>query len=263
MNLPINANTQIIKDKMIEFLKEKSYDIGLDIYKIILKEIDKTKFIEMLPLILSNKKISSEIKALTMKNLYNIIKKEESNEEKIKIFRTFKLFIDWVKLPDILLKYLISYLKNEENNMNKELKDEIIYLLGIYFSIPKIKQEKLLNDILEIFGKKELFQHIKKYVETVKKNNDIFYLFSCLNYRHFSLNNTSEEEILKIPKEDLVNYIKQNSKEINIFLFEENLAYMETYFSFCNFSPKRDQILRKLFFNGNKNAVNNLRLICC
>ena len=37
---------------------------------------------------------------------------------------------------------------------------------------------------------------------------------------------------------------------------------MEQYFKLEEFSPKRDQIIRKLFFNGDKNAVNNLRLIC-
>ena len=74
-----------------------------------------------------------------MKNLYNIIKKDESNENKIIIFKKFKLFIDWIKLPDILLKYLLSYLK-KENNEKEELNKEIIYFLGIYFSVPKIKQ---------------------------------------------------------------------------------------------------------------------------
>ena len=262
LNLPLNSNNQLIIDKMIEFLIEKNYDIGLDIFKIIIKNIDKQKFIEIFPLIFSNKKISSEIKTLTMKNLYNIIKKDESNENKIIIFKKFKLFIDWIKLPDILLKYLLSYLK-KENNEKEELNKEIIYFLGIYFSIPKIKQEKFLDDIISIFEKKELYEHIKKYVETVKLKNEIFYLFSCLNYTDFSLNTIDEEEILKIPKEYLIDEIKNNSKELNKALLEINISYMESYFNFCNFSPKRDQILRKLFSNDDKNAVNNLRLICC
>ena len=84
-----------------------------------------------------------------------------------------------------------------------------------------------------------------------------------MNYTEFSLNNKKEEEILKIPKEFLVNYIINNLKELNKVQLETNISYMESYFNLCNFSPKRDQILRKLFFNDNTNAMNNLKLICC
>ena len=47
---------------MIEFLIENNYDIDLDIFKIILKNIDKQKIIEIFLFIFSNKTISSEIK---------------------------------------------------------------------------------------------------------------------------------------------------------------------------------------------------------
>ena len=262
LNLPFNDSIHTIIEKMIEFLIEKKYDIGGDIFKKILKEINQKKFIEILPCILSNKNISNEIKSLTLKDLYTLIKKNESNENKLMIFKKFKLFIDWIKLPDIFLKYFISYLKKEKNE-KEELNKEIIYFLGIYFSISKVKQEKFLDDLINIFEEKELFLYLKKHVETIKKKNEIFYLFSCLNYTEFSLNNKKEEEILKIPKEFLVNYIINNLKELNKVQLETNISYMESYFNFCNFSPKRDQILRKLFFNDNTNAVNNLKLICC
>ena len=161
---------------MIEFLIEKKYDIGVDIFKKILKEINQKKFIEILPCILSNKNISNEIKSLTLKDLYTLIKKNESNENKLMIFKKFKLFIDWIKLPDIFLKYFISYFKKEKNE-KEELNKEIIYFLGIYFSISKVKQEKFLDDLINIFEEKELFLYLKKHVETIKKKMKFFIYF--------------------------------------------------------------------------------------
>ena len=93
LNLPFNDSIHTIIEKMIEFLIEKKYDIGGDIFKKILKEINQKKFIEILPCILSNKNISNEIKSLTLKDLYTLIKKNESNENKLMIFKKFKLLI--------------------------------------------------------------------------------------------------------------------------------------------------------------------------
>ena len=153
-------------------------------------------------------------------------------------------------------------MKNDENETSESNK-EIIFFLGIYFSISKPRQEKYFNEIIPLFEKKNLFEHIKKYAKSVTSKNQIFYLFSSLNYTQFSLNNDNEEEILNVPRDYLINYIKENIKGINNANLEQNIFYMEEYYQFSKFSPKRDQILRKLFFIGDKNAVNNLRLICC
>lgn len=261
LDLPSHANYQAIIDKMIELLIEKNFNIGIKIFKKILKTLNKVEFIELSSKILSISNISYNIKNITLKALYNIIIKDKSKENKIKIFKSFKFFIDKIKIPDILLTYLISYLKSE-NNDNDAINKEIIFFLGIYFSITKSSQEKFLKEITLIYEKNEIYQFIIKNVKSITNQNHIFYLFSNLYYYNSPLDEKNEEKILRLPKEYLIDFIKLNFKEVVTANFESNIIYMEDFFKFGIFSPKRDEILRKLFFNGDKNAVNNLRLIC-
>lgn len=261
LDLPSHANYQIIIDTMVELLIEKNYDIGVKIFKKIIKALDRDKLIELSSRILSNNNISYNIKNFALKFLYNILKYDKSHEHKLKIVTFFKFFVDNIKIPDILLENLISNLKIEQND-NDIINKEIIFFLGIYFSLSKSKQDKYLTEIIKIYENKEIYQFIIKHVKSLTKQNHIFYLFSNLYYYNFPLNETNEEKILQFPKKYLINFIKLNFKESSNANFEQNIAYMEEYFKFESFSPKRDQILRKLFFNGDKNSVNNLRLIC-
>ena len=261
LDLPSHANYKMIIDKMVELLIEKNYDIGVNIFKRIIKELDMDKLIELSSQILSNNKIPYNIKNLALKFMYNSLKNVKSKEDKLKIITLFKYFVDKIKIPDILLKYLISYLKREQNE-NDIINKEIIFILGIYFSLPKPQQDKFLNEIIKIYENNEIYKFIIMHVKSVTKQNHIFYLFSNLYYYNFPLNETNEEKILQFPKKNLINFIKVNFNESLDSKLEQNIAYMEQYFKFESFSPKRDQILRKLFFNGDKNAINNLRLIC-
>ena len=261
LDLPSHANYKMIIDKMVELLIEKNYDIGVNIFKRIIKELDMDKLIELSSQILSNNKIPYNIKNLALKFMYNSLKNVKSKEDKLKIITLFKYFVDKIKIPDILLKYLISYLKREQNE-NDIINKEIIFILCIYFSIPKPHKDKFLNEIIKIYENNEIYKFIIMHVKSVTKQNHIFYLFSNLYYYNFPLNETNEEKILQFPKKNLINFIKVNFNESLDSKLEQNIAYMEQYFKFESFSPKRDQILRKLFFNGDKNAINNLRLIC-
>ena len=261
LDLPSNANYQLIIEKMVELLIEKNYDIGEKIFKKIIKALETNKLIEISSRILSNNNISYNIKKFALKFLYNILKNGESKENKMKIVKFFKFFVDKIKIPDIFLDFLISKLKSEKND-NDTINKEIVFFLGIYFSLSKSKQDKFLNEIIKIYENNEIYQFIIKNVKSVTKRNHIFYLFSNLFYYNYPLNETDEGKILLSPKKYLIDFIKANFKESSSSNFEQNVSYMEEFFKFGEFSPKRDQILRKLFFNGDKNAVNNLRLIC-
>ena len=260
LDLPSNANNKLIIDKMIELLIVKHFDVGVNIFTKIVKSLSKDEFIELSRKILSNDIISFNIKNLTLKYLYSIIK-GKSKEYKNIIFQSFKFFIDRIKIPDIFLKYLITYLKGEKDD-NDTTNKEILFFLGIYFSIPKSKQESYLKEIISIYENNEIYKYLINHIKSIKKQNHMFYLFSNLYYYGFNLGENNEEKLLELPKKYLIEFIKTNFKEIVNENFEPNIIYMEEYFEFGVFSPKRDEILRKLFFNGDKNAVNNLRLIC-
>ena len=246
--------------KIIEFLVKKNYNIGTEIFKEIINIIKEEDIINKIPKILIVKNIPYSIKKLALFHLYKLIKLY-NDDKLLNILKCFKYFIDWIKIPDNLLEYLINLLKKDINN---KIYKEIIYFLGNYFSIKKINQEKYLDEILLLIKEKEIYQYILNNVKIIKEKNEIFYLFSSLNYSDFSPNNNmKEEDIIKIPTDNIINYIDENKKEIDDKILMENIEFLNGYWQFESFSPKRDQTLRKLFYNDDPNAIKNLKLICC
>ena len=61
----------------------------------------------------------------------------------------------------------------------------------------------------------------------------------------------------------IVNIIKSLNNKLNKKLFFENLNYLNLFYKYHIFSPARDKIIRKLYFNNKNNSLNKLILICC
>ena len=258
LDLPNNNIKKSIAKEMIFFLVKKNYDIGIDIFKKILNQMNTDELLIEIQNILINKKITHKIKELTIMYLYKIISKEEN---KLKIIKLFKYFVDWIIIPDELLTYFITLIKSCKNN---EIYNEIIFFLGNYFSIQKTRQDKYLNEIISIIQYNNIYKNLLKYSKSYKKN-EIFYLYSCLNYIQFPLNMFNEEIIKTIPTNVIIDYIIKKNKNLNKNkkILWNNISYLNNYWKFEKFCPKRDQILRKLFLNNKGNDVNSLKLICC
>ena len=246
---------------MINFLTQKFFDIGLDIYQEIINNIEQNKFIEVIKTIFSTKKISSIIKEITLEKLYFKLIEIDNKKELIK---SFKFFVDFIILPNELLEYLISFLENGIEQQDHELYSEIIFILGNYFSINKKNQEGYLNVIFELIKEKDICQYILNVLTKRKNKNEILYLYSCLNYIKFNTTNIKTEEyILEQPINLIVNIIKSLNNKLNKKLFFENLNYLNLFYKYNIFSPARDKIIRKLYFNNKNNSLNKLILICC
>ncbi len=247
-----------ILEKAKVFLIDKYYDIGIEIFHELITNIKQDEFIKILQTIFSTKKISNDIKKMT-KDKLDILLIESDN--KIELIKSFKTFIDFVILPNKILEYLILLLKSE---INVEMYNEILFIFGNYFSTNKKKQENYLNNIISIISKKPLYNFLLNKISIIRNKKDILYLFSCLNYINF---NTSvpriEREILEMPIKLIVNIIKSFNNSLNIKVFYENLNFFNSFYNYNNFSPQRDKIIRKLFFNNKKNSLNILQLICC
>ena len=250
-----------IFEEMINFLTQKFFDIGLDIYQEIINNIEQNKFIEVIKTIFSTKKISSIIKEITLEKLYfNLIEIDNKKE----LIKSFKFFVDFIILPNELLEYLISFLENNIEHQDHELYSEIIFILGNYFSINKKNQEGYLNVIFELIKEKDICQYILNVLTKRKNKNEILYLYSCLNYIKFNTTNIKTEEyILEQPINLIVNIIKSLNNKLNKKLFFENLNYLNLFYKYHIFSPARDKIIRKLYFNNKNNSLNKLILICC
>ena len=258
LGLPENNQKNLIAQKMLYFLTEKNYDIGIDIYNKIIVKINWEEFLIAAPNILINTKISNKIKESTIINLYHLMKKDINMLQKIIL--QFKMFVDWIIIPEELLKYLLYLLQNVQNN---SMFKEIIFILGNYFSLPKIKQEKYLDGIISIVQGNNKYQYIINNIKTINKKNELFYLFACLNYIEVPLNIYDENSLLTIPTSIIIDYIKDKNKQLDTKLLLENINYLNNYWKYNVFSPKRDQILRKLFFNNKSNDINRLKLLCC
>ena len=243
---------------MLNFLIDKNYDIGIEIFNKIIVQINLVKLLNTVPNILINKKISNKIKESTLKYLYQLMVKDQHTLQKI--IKIFKMFVDWIIIPEQLLQYFINLLKNIQN---EEMHKEIIYFLGNYFSLSKIKQEKYLNEIISIIQGNNYYQYIINNVKSINKKNEQFYLFACLNYLKEPMNFYDEFLFLTIPTMQIIDYIMDKNPELDKKGLLENITYLNNYWKYKEFSPKRDQILRKLFFNNKSNDINRLKLLCC
>ena len=259
LKLADDKTKKIIALRMLEFLIKRNYDIGAEIFKEIIKIIDIEEIIKVSPKIITNQNISKSIKKLALFNLYILIKNHHYRQ--LDILKSFKLFIDWIKIPNDLLDHLLYLLKNENEG---ETYNEIIFFLGNYFSIKKLKQQQYFDKIDSIIKESNLYKYIIKNITSLKEKNEIFYLFSSLNYIKFSPDSLMDEkQIIKMPTNIIINYIKGQNSDLDSNLLMEHITLLNNYWKFRIFSPKRDHILRKVFFYNEKNALNNLKLICC
>ena len=251
-NLSDKDKRYIILTKMIQFLTEKNYDIGPIIYQKVLDKVHSPEFINIIQRVLVSKKISNVIKEMTMKQLEIILVRTQN---KLNLVKSFKTFIDHVELTNKILEYLISLLF--QDNINLEMYKEIIFIFCNYFSI-KVKQEESFNILIAIISEKELYKFIVNNIKSVTDQKEIIYLYGCLNYINFNINSKNEREVLQIPVNNIENIIKSYNANFDIELFRENLESFNQHYKCDIFNPKRDKILRKLFFNYENNSSNLL-----
>ena len=241
-----------ILNTMRKFLIEKNFNIGTTIYKHVLDYIHSAEYIDTIQIVFPSKKFPKEIKQMTMEKLYKIL---FYTKNKLNLIKSFKIFIDYVQLPDQVLDYLILKIPTDE-----EMHKEIIFILCIYFSI-KINQEQYYNNFMAIISQKQLYQDLINNIKSIQDKKEILYLYGCLNYINFNPYPINEERVLQIPINLIANISNGFNPNFDKNLFFENLPFFNKYYNFGIFSPKRDRILRKLFFNYKKNSPDLLKLV--
>ena len=254
--LKINPDNQkdILK-KSTSFLIDKYYDIGTEIYEKIIDNISLDEFINIIPIIFSSDKFSLDIKNLTKVKLYFLL---IGLEDKTSLIKSLKLFIDFITIPNKIMEYLIGLLNSEAD---REIKREIIFCLGNYFSTGK-KSQKYLNMVIKSVSQYELYQNIKTYINSLKSEREILYLYSCLNYKNLTDILKPEKDNLSIPLDIITNIIGKLNNRFNKNKFNENIEFLNNFYKYDIFCPIRDKFLRELYFNHKNNSINDLKLIC-
>ena len=261
LNLSGEVPKDLIHKTMLDFMINKNYDIGIEIYDKILEEIRLEEFIRNMPDILINK-LFAKFHGVSLDKLYNLLKSEKKGENIILILKSFKFFFDYIELPERLLELLISLMPNNKNN---EINKEIIYILGNYFSIKEnsLKQEMYLDYIINIVSVNKMYQFIKNNIKTISNKEEIFYLYACVNYLNFSIDNPfNENDLLKIPQNSIIDYMKTLNENLDNNLISGYINTFNKAYNFGEFSPERDHYLRQLYFNNKKNSLYKLKLLC-
>ena len=245
-----------IIEEMKKFLIEKNFDIGTKIYEEILADINQDEFIKMIEDIILSKKINNTIKKMTLDKLYMML---IETENKINIIKSFKLFFDFIIIPDELFEYLINLLNSQ---ISPEMYKEIMFCFGNYFSGNKKIQENYFKIINNKASRNIEYKNLVNKVRIVRDKRELLYLYTCINYININFMTKNENEILQLPVNIIANIIKSLNNKFNKNLFFENINAFNQFFHYNIFNTQRDKILRKLYFNHKKNPLNNLLLLC-
>ena len=73
LDLPENANSQMINEKIKELLVVKHFDVGVKVFQRFINSTENGKIIDIIPSIIWCKNISFDIKALIMKKIYEFL----------------------------------------------------------------------------------------------------------------------------------------------------------------------------------------------
>ena len=198
-------------------------------------------------------KIQPFIKKVIFEKVDDILK---NSDEKLKmeIIKEIKYFIDWEMLTPATVKILSDNLVINNDDQYNEISKEIIYILGVIYSICN-------DDIIleECFEKVEKIKNQKLYKlihQKMPKLNEkyIFYIYSLIIFYEKNVNENRDYKTY--PRKMLLDKIKEKLKTVKEKEnFEFNFYYFEKVHEFEQFSPKRDKYIRKLFFNKRIDAT--------
>ena len=248
-----DSNKNMIYKKIIELLKSSSFNVSPEILEICFKKLGTEYFSKSYAEILSNLKIQPFIKKVIFEKVDDILK---NSDEKLKmeIIKEIKYFIDWEMLTPATVKILSDNLVINNDDQYNEISKEIIYILGVIYSICN-------DDIIleECFEKVEKIKNQKLYKlihQKMPKLNEkyIFYIYSLIIFYEKNVNENRDYKTY--PRKMLLDKIKEKLKTVKEKEnFEFNFYYFEKIHEFEQFSPKRDKYIRKLFFNKRIDAT--------
>lgn len=252
-----NENSNIYNN-LINLLANKNFDIGKKAFNKAINKITLIIFIDVYAKILSDPLICEYYKKKTLKRLdKELHNKEISTENIYTISVKLKYFVEWIIIPPIIIETFLFILKNYYNNEN--IKKEIIFSFGNYFSILKENQGDLFYEFYELIKNDKEYQIIKenKFCNTIKYNEYIVYIYSCFQYYE----NLDLNKIEIIPIQVISRFIFENQKENSLETVIEKINNYIEENKYDIFSPPRDAKLRQLFVSPYTRSLDYLEII--
>ena len=176
----------------------------------------------------------------------NDILKNDNEKKKLEVIKEIKFFIDWEMISSETAKYLYNNLVINNDVDYNEISKEIIFVLGIKYSL--YKEDTISKKFLKEIQKQKLYNLIYKKFPPELNKKYFIYIYSLIIY--FENNINEDIDYINYPRQILLDKIKDKLKTDNEKKnFESNFNYFEQFHEFEKFSPRRDKIIRKLFFN--------------
>ena len=250
----INHNIYV---NFINLITNKNFDIGKNIFT---KSINRVKiefFINIYPKIISNTLINTNYKSYVIRRLDKELNNQINSKEKItQLINHIKYFIDWIILPNKVMNTFYTLLKNNFDDIN--IKKELIFSFGNYFSTKKDEQKDFFNKIKDLIINEKIYQKlISMKLNNKYSEQDLFYIYSNAQY----YDNDNLTNIDDLPMNTIAKFIFEHQKFYEQKEIEEKINNFSQRVKFGKFSTERDLSLRQLFLCQEPKLLDYLEII--
>ena len=249
-------NNSFIYNILISLIANKNFDIGKSIFIKSILKTDLDYFGKIYPKIISNPLINSNYKSYVLRRLDKELCNESNSKEQIKqLIEQIKYFIDWIFLPQKIINTFYDILNKyfEEQNIKKEL----IFSIGNYFSSKKETQKDLFIKFKELLKDEKIYKNLNENQNIQLNEEEIFYIYSCAQYYE-------ENDLVKyedIPLNVLIKYICENQKFYTYEEIFEKINKFNERFKYPKLSTERDVLLRQLYLNQDPKPLDYLEIL--
>ena len=249
-------SNSIVYTNIINLIANKNFDIGRNLFIKCVQKISIDYFIKIYSKILSNPLINNNYKSYVLRRLDKELCNESNSPEQIKqLIDNLKYFIDWIILPQKNINTFYSLLNKYLEDPN--IKKELIFSIGNYFSSKKEKQKESFTKFKELLKEEIIFKNLNKEQNNKFSEDDIFYIYSSAQYYDkFDIKKFEE-----IPINAIIKYIFEHQKFYTYDEVNEKIEKFNSRLKYQKFFPERDNILRKIYLAPEPKSLDYLEIL--
>ena len=249
----INHN---IYANFINLIADKNFDIGKNIFAKSINRVKLDFFINIYPKIISNELININYRSYVIQRLNKELNNQNNSKEQItKLINHIKYFIDWIILPPKVMDTFYNLLKNNFDDVN--IKKELIFSFGNYFSTKKGRQKEFFQKIKELIINEPIFQKLKSKKLDKFNEEELFYIYS--NAQYYDIDDFSNPDDL--PMNTIAKFISEHQYFYEKEEIIEKINNFTERLKFGKFSTERDLTLRQLFLSQEPKLLDYLEII--